>query len=244
MTALMCISDTDADFEEVGTGLGPTLEFYATVSRELQRKDLSLWREGDEDSANPSAFVFNPAGLFPAPLSPDELETERGKKILLMFKIAGQFIAKSLMDNRIVDLPFNREWMRLVLDRQLGPPTLATIRTVDRSLARSLEHMLTATEDEITELSVDFTLPGTDIELKAGGSSMPVTQSNVADYVKLVTEYTVRTAVEAQTRAFRQGFSTVFPVRDLRTFTPDELVILFGNVAEDWSIESASLRLV
>lgn len=29
---------------EVGTGLGPTLEFYALVSQELQRADLGLWR--------------------------------------------------------------------------------------------------------------------------------------------------------------------------------------------------------
>lgn len=29
---------------EVGTGLGPTLEFYALVSQELQRADLDLWR--------------------------------------------------------------------------------------------------------------------------------------------------------------------------------------------------------
>ena len=29
---------------QVGTGLGPTLEFYALVSRELQRADLEIWR--------------------------------------------------------------------------------------------------------------------------------------------------------------------------------------------------------
>ena len=29
---------------QVGTGLGPTLEFYTLVSREFQRADLSLWR--------------------------------------------------------------------------------------------------------------------------------------------------------------------------------------------------------
>ncbi len=28
----------------MGTGLGPTLEFYALVSQELQRADLDLWR--------------------------------------------------------------------------------------------------------------------------------------------------------------------------------------------------------
>lgn len=31
-------------FDEVGTGLGPTLEFYTLVSRELQRAELGLWR--------------------------------------------------------------------------------------------------------------------------------------------------------------------------------------------------------
>lgn len=28
---------------EVGTGFGPTLEFYSTVSREIQRHSLRLW---------------------------------------------------------------------------------------------------------------------------------------------------------------------------------------------------------
>lgn len=31
----------------MGTGLGPTLEFYALVSTELQRVDLGLWNDGD-----------------------------------------------------------------------------------------------------------------------------------------------------------------------------------------------------
>jgi len=29
---------------QVGTGLGPTLEFYALVSRELQLADGAMWR--------------------------------------------------------------------------------------------------------------------------------------------------------------------------------------------------------
>ena len=29
---------------QVGTGLGPTLEFYTLVSREVQRSDLGMWR--------------------------------------------------------------------------------------------------------------------------------------------------------------------------------------------------------
>ena len=34
----------DCSFLQVGTGLGPTLEFYTLVSRELLRSDLAMWR--------------------------------------------------------------------------------------------------------------------------------------------------------------------------------------------------------
>ena len=44
----------------------------------------------------------------------------------------------------------------------------------------------------------------------------------------------------AQVQAFRAGFSTIFPVRDLLAFSPDELVILFGSAEEDWGADSAS----
>ena len=33
--------------EQVGTGLGPTLEFYTMLSHDLQRKGLGLWRGDD-----------------------------------------------------------------------------------------------------------------------------------------------------------------------------------------------------
>ena len=223
-------------FEEVGTGLGPTLEFYSIVSQEFQRKDLALWREGDGDAANPSAFVFNPQGLFPSPLPADAATTERGRKVLAMFRVLGQFIAKSLMDSRIVDLPFNREFMRLVLDPRHetapGPASIATVRAIDRALARSLKHVLAGDGGD----ELDFTLPGhPSIELRPGGAGVLVTPANAPEYVRLVCDYVARTGVASQVRALRDGFSTVFPVRDLRTFTPDELVLLFGNADEDWS---------
>lgn len=41
-----------------------------------------------------------------------------------------------------------------------------------------------------------------------------------------------------QAKAFREGFSKVFPVTDLLAFSADELVILFGSAEEDWSTES------
>lgn len=43
---------------QVGTGLGPTLEFYALVSKELQRADLELWR-GDHVMEKDSSGNFS-----------------------------------------------------------------------------------------------------------------------------------------------------------------------------------------
>ena len=45
--------------------------------------------------------------------------------------------------------------------------------------------------------------------------------------------------IEKQAKAFREGFSKVFPVNDLQAFSADELAMLFGSGEEDWSTESA-----
>ena len=71
--------------DEEGTGLGPSLEFYALVAAESQRRDLALWicddDDDDESTAEtaslaqgakpPGYYVVRPSGLFPAPLPQD-----------------------------------------------------------------------------------------------------------------------------------------------------------------------------
>lgn len=41
----------------MGTGLGPTLEFYALVSAEVQRCDLGLWNGSNDSYRNNSAAI-------------------------------------------------------------------------------------------------------------------------------------------------------------------------------------------
>ena len=54
-------------FDEIGTGLGPTLEFYSLASKGFAKKELKLWR--DEDESKAGEYVFHPSGLFPAPIA-------------------------------------------------------------------------------------------------------------------------------------------------------------------------------
>ena len=251
-------------FEEVGTGLGPTLEFYSTVSKEYSKRDLKLWRDGD--STNGSKYAFGKLGLFPAPMSAGEADSEAGKKILHYFKILGKFIARSMLDSRIIEVSLNPTFFRVGNQPNTVPLSLGAVKTVDESLASSLKIVkqfaiekksieensrMTAAQkasaiegiqingSRVDDLTLDFTLPGySDIELIDHGSNVPVTIYNVTDYVEKVLDMTLGTGVQRQVDAFRAGFSQVFPYGALRAFTPQELVMLFGRVEEDWSLES------
>ena len=92
---------------QVGTGLGPTLEFYALVSKELQRADLDLWRGDTVTATSPSDpnlkvdYKSSPSGLFPAPLHRGA-KASHVNKIKAKFKFLGKFMAKALMDSRMV----------------------------------------------------------------------------------------------------------------------------------------------
>ena len=250
-------------FEEVGTGLGPTLEFYSTVSKEFSKKKLKLWRENESDGQE--EFAFGKHGLFPAPMSDAEADTEAGKKILFFFKILGKFIARSMLDSRIIDISFNPAFFRSTKTQRLIP-SITQVRAVDQDLANSLSLLakfaemkagidadlrLTSAaktrlsraieihEARLDDLMLDFTLPGyPGIELIPNGADTAVTVENVQQYIDAVVDLTLSSGVQRQIDAFKAGFSQVFPFVSLSAFNPSELVMLFGRVEEDWSIET------
>lgn len=248
-------------FEEVGTGLGPTLEFYSTVSKEFSKKKRKLWR--DVDSNDSEEYISAPTGLFPRPISDDDSSATR---ILQHFKMLGTFVARSMIDSRIIDLNFNSIFFRIGEGFSGVKPSLGAVKMVDPGLANSLKHIkkfamakkaidedpkrtpaqkvadtekIVVDNTTIEDLALDFTLPGyPDIELTTNGSHNPVTIYNVESYLEKVIDMTLGRGVKRQVEAFRAGFSQVFPYSALSAFTPDELVALFGRVEEDWSLET------
>lgn len=77
----------EIEFEgEIGTGQGPTLEFYSLVAQEA--RNLMIWRNSGEEN-----------GLFPAPLQASD------GRYRDYFSFLGRFIAKAMIDKRYVDLP-------------------------------------------------------------------------------------------------------------------------------------------
>ncbi|KAM9294001.1 E3 ubiquitin-protein ligase HECTD1 isoform 2-T2 [Gastrophryne carolinensis] len=109
---------------EEGTGLGPTLEFYALVAAEFQRTDLAIWLCDDDfpdDESRqvdlggglkpPGYYVQRSCGLFPAPYPQDSEELDR---VTRLCHFLGIFLAKCIQDNRLVDLPISKPFFKLM----------------------------------------------------------------------------------------------------------------------------------
>lgn len=249
-------------FDEVGTGLGPTLEFFSLASKAFAERQYKMWR--DHEGSSDSVHVFSRTGLFPAPMDQEMCESESGVERLKKFKVLGQFMAKALMDSRIVDISLSRSFAKLVLDYEV-PQTIESVKLVDSALAGSLEHLmqyvvekrrleaeLSGSELEeaikviridgatVEDLALEFVLPGYDeIQMKPDGSDKTVTIGNIEEFIDLVIDWTLSKGVAKQLEVFKSGFSAVFPIRDLKSFTPDEIVNIFGNAEmEDWSAET------
>lgn len=218
-------------FNEEGSGLGPTLEFFSSLSLELNKSSLNIWR--DEYTGE---FVSNKHGLFPRPIqNPD-------KKVIKLFRIIGKLLARSLLDNRLVDFQFNRMFFDLAKLLQHQPRIadiprgilLDKVAVVDPDLSNSLVNLSRMTL-KIEDLCINFTLPGDNIELVEDGENVIVNNSNVFQYIDLVIDCTIGAGIYKQMEAFINGFSEVFPYSAITIFTSDELVGLFGNNEEDWS---------
>jgi E3 ubiquitin-protein ligase TRIP12 len=250
-------------FEEVGTGLGPTLEFYSNVSKEFVKRKLKLWRENDTSEG--AEYAFGKAGLFPRPMSDEQAASEDGKRILHMFRTLGKFVARSMLDSRMIDISFNPLFFRIDDITKSALPPLAAVKQIDEDLAKSLKHVqnyidrknalmvkhqsaqqkanaLHKIQIEIDALGLDFTLPGYPIELVRDGSNIALSVDNIELFLEKVIDFTIGHGVERQIQEFQAGFSQVFPYFSLDAFTPAELVMLFGNTEEDWSIASKYIK--
>ncbi|KAK7409762.1 hypothetical protein VNO78_00055 [Psophocarpus tetragonolobus] len=148
-------------FGEVGTGLGPTLEFYTILSHDLQKVELQMWRsyssdkhqmevDGDEKKKNNEGcgpnlagdgeLIQAPLGLFPRPwpTNADASEGSQFSKVVEYFRLLGRVMAKALQDGRLLDLPLSMGFYKLVLGQDLD---LHDILFIDAELGKTLQEL-------------------------------------------------------------------------------------------------------
>jgi E3 ubiquitin-protein ligase TRIP12 len=160
-------------FGEVGVGLGPTLEFWTLVSREMQLQSLGLWLDS---SANPNGgghcVAPGASGLFPRPRQEASEEWE----------LAGTLMGKAMLDGRLLDVPLSPLFWRVMLGE--GPaPGLADLESVYPEAYNVLAELAkgAAARYDASDLGLSLTLAGRDDwELVPGGASIPLTRENAA----------------------------------------------------------------
>ncbi|XP_051130279.1 E3 ubiquitin-protein ligase UPL4 isoform X2 [Andrographis paniculata] len=235
--------------EEVGTGLGPTLEFYTLVCREFQKRNLCMWRDnslslnGTAVSEAEDLGLVSTVELFPRPWSPllNTSSSPEYSEVIKRFTLLGQVVAKALQDGRVLDLPFSRAFYKLILEKVL---TLYDIQSFDPAFGKALSEFQAVVErkeylrslcgsdnldvclrnTKIEDLCLDFTLPGyPDYALISEFDSKMVNLSNLDEYVALMVDAMTNSGIAKQVEAFKSGFDKVFPIRHLKVFTEEEL---------------------
>ncbi|PWU96979.1 hypothetical protein C4B63_17g98 [Trypanosoma cruzi] len=217
-------------YNENGSGSGPTMEFFSLVSDELREMKLQLWRRTDE---TPDEKYYHPQkGVYPRPLPPDSPEIDRVEPY---FSLLGRFLARALLDKRIVSIPLSPVVLKMLRGDECGIYDLIDVSDSLGSfivaLSIATHHGATtiqlpgsSTSCSVEELSLDFTLPGDDaIELVKDGANKLVTFKNLFDYCDAVTGFMLRTGVERVIKAFRSGFHEYIPLCALRLLSVSEL---------------------
>ncbi|XP_010327414.1 E3 ubiquitin-protein ligase UPL3 [Solanum lycopersicum] len=174
-------------FGEVGTGLGPTLEFYTLISHDLQKLGLGMWRSGLSLTSNEHSvevhidnklsrsdgdLVQAPLGLFPRPWSPHTGTVDGGQfyKAIEYFRLLGRVMAKALQDGRLLDLPLSMAFYKLVLGQELD---LYDILSFDTELGKTLQELqalvsrkqyIESIKDQNLDESYDMHFRGTPVE--------------------------------------------------------------------------------
>lgn len=129
--------------DEVGTGLGPTLEYYALISKAI-KEEPKMWKETTDNS------------LYPNPLNLKKRSAKEKKKIEKFFELVGTIVARSLMDERLVDLPVSVVFWKLVFSETA---ILDDVEKIDTPFHKGLK-MIQDLVDKQEKIKYDPVLPG------------------------------------------------------------------------------------
>ncbi|GMI83160.1 ubiquitin-protein ligase 2 [Hibiscus trionum] len=202
---------------------GLTREWYQLLSRVIFDKGALLFTT----VGNESTFQPNPNSVY---------QTEH----LSYFKFVGRVVGKALFDGQLLDVHFTRSFYKHILGAKV---TYHDIEAIDPDYFKNLKWML---ENDISEvLDLTFSIDAdeeklilyertqvTDYELIPGGRNIKVTEENKHQYVDLVAEHRLTTAIRPQINAFLEGFNELIPRELISIFNDKEMELLISGLPE------------
>ncbi|KAK4483925.1 hypothetical protein RD792_011134 [Penstemon davidsonii] len=202
---------------------GLTREWYQLLSRVIFDKGALLFTT----VGNESTFQPNPNSVY---------QTEH----LSYFKFVGRVVGKALFDGQLLDVHFTRSFYKHILGAKV---TYHDIEAIDPDYFKNLKWLL---ENDISDiLDLTFSIDAdeekrilyeraevTDYELIPGGRNIRVTEDNKHQYVDLVAEHRLTTAIRPQINAFMEGFIELISRELISIFNDKELELLISGLPE------------
>ncbi|GAA0152832.1 ubiquitin-protein ligase [Lithospermum erythrorhizon] len=202
---------------------GLTREWYQLLSRVIFDKGALLFTT----VGNESTFQPNPNSVY---------QTEH----LSYFKFVGRVVGKALFDGQLLDVHFTRSFYKHILGVKV---TYHDIEAIDPDYFKNLKWLL---ENDISDiLDLTFSIDAdeeklilyernevTDYELIPNGRNIRVTEENKHQYVDLVAEHRLTTAIRPQINAFLEGFNELISRDLISIFNDKELELLISGLPD------------
>ncbi|KAJ0404623.1 hypothetical protein ATCC90586_001192 [Pythium insidiosum] len=145
------------------------------------------------------------------------------------FELIGILLGLAIYNAVILDVSFPHIVYKKLMGCRLG---LSDIETAMPALGKGLRQLLEFDGDveEVFQRNFEYSYEVfgavKTIELKPGGTTIPVTNANRAEYVELYADYILNTSVSRQYEAFHKGFHLVCNGEVLEMFRWEELQLL------------------
>ncbi|KAI9201569.1 hypothetical protein LWI28_025432 [Acer negundo] len=202
---------------------GLTREWYQLLSRVIFDKGALLFTT----VGNESTFQPNPNSVY---------QTEH----LSYFKFVGRVVGKALFDGQLLDVHFTRSFYKHILGVKV---TYLDIEAIDPDYFKNLKWMLENDISDVPDLTFSIDADEeklilyertqvTDYELIPGGRNIKVTEENKHQYVDLVAEHRLTTAIRPQINAFLEGFNELIARDLISIFNDKELELLISGLPD------------
>jgi hypothetical protein len=247
----------DVSFEgEVGTGPGPTSEFYATYAASFRAPPAEA--TGDTGNAPEGLWAALDSDTYLYPHPRFAASAGGGGSRCETFTHLGRLIARCLVEGRSVDLPLHPLlWERIAAgdDNSITASTSAHQReahalelaTLDAGLARSLAQIeACANADEFDALCLSWSVPGlATVPARGDDPDIAVDFNDRFVYADAVRRFWLHDVPRTFASACADGMRDVFSPIVLRLFTPAELSrLLSGPLGKLWESPERFLAAV
>jgi E3 ubiquitin-protein ligase HUWE1 len=196
---------------------GLSREFFGILAKEIFNPNYALFTSTED------GCTFQPNSN--SSINPDHLS---------YFRFVGRIVGKAVADGFLLDAHFTRSLYKHMLGIKL---THHDMEAIDPDYYRNLKTIL---EFNLADIGLELTFSIEDhsfgrsqvIDLLPNGRTIHVTEETKEEYVRLVCEHRMTTAISSQIKAYLDGFYELVSPELIAVFTPRELELLISGLPD------------